>query len=1482
MTPSIKALAELKTGDHLCWLYEREEDHRAVVSLFVRLGLERGEKVLYIADTHAPDTIHGYLRDDGLDVEAFLFRGQLAVVTSETVYLREGHFDPHALAARLRAETLQALDEGYSALRVTGETEWVLRAAPGSDRLLEYEVQLHDFFSSAPCLALCQFDQRRVDPSLLLEVLQAHPWVLLGQLAFHNPYHLPGKDLLTSRPTHTLRRWMMTLVDMAYASETLRKSEENYRRLFETMAQGVVYQAADGRILAANPAAERILGLSVEAMRGRDSRDPRWQAVREDGSPFPGDEHPAMVALRTGKPVEGVVMGVVNPKRNARVWLSVNAIPQFRPGETSPFQVFTTFADITERRLAEQRLHDSEAKFRALFEHAPDGILLIDAQTGNVVAFNRRAHETLGYTAEEFSKLTVADIDALETPGEVAAHMERIRRAGHDRFETKHRTKDGRLLDAMVSVGLLELGGKPFFALVLTDVTERKLAESERELAVKVLSLLNEADDSRSLLRSIAELVRRWFGCDAVGFRLREGEDFPYVETCGFPPEFVEAENRLCAVDACGQAQRDSQGDPVLECMCGNVLCGRFDPDKPFFTAGGAFWTNSTSELLASTTEADRQARMRNRCHGEGYESLALIPLRAAGEVFGLFQVNDRRKGRFTPRLIGLLERLAGSIALGLAHRRAEDALRESELRFRQLAENLPEMFWVVAPDWKAVEYINPVYEKVTGRSCESLQNNPSSWLQSVHPEDRQRVREAILAYDPHKGEPLVLPEARVVHLDGSVRWMRTRGFPVRNQEGRVYRVAGVSEDISEQKRAKEALRQRLAFERLVAEIGAELAAARGAAVDRAIRLALETLGQFSGVDRACVFEFREDGVRLVNTHQWIAAGCEPSTGSLHDASLDEDLPWFVQRIRNREVVYVPDVGALPPEADRDRQSLVARGVQSLIGVPMETGQRLIGALCLDCLQGRRTWTDEDQSLLHCVAQAIGGARVRALAEESLQRERDRAQHYLDTVEAIIVALDREGRITLINGKGCRLLGYREEELLGRDWFATCLPQPEGSQTLRPVFLSLLAGEMGPAEYLTNPVLTRDGQRREIAWHNSVLRDAAGRVVGTLSAGEDVTDRLRAEAELRESKQRLEMAVRAGNVGLWDWDLRTNRVYFSPEWKRQIGYEDHEIADDLSVWKSHVHPEDLDRCLAAIRRYLNRGTGDGRIEFRFRHKDGSYRWMLAQASLQRDEHGRPVRMLGSHTDITETKRLESELRESLRRQAEVEKLAATGRMAATVAHEINNPLAGIKNAFRLVREAVPPDHPDRDMADRMAREIDRIADIVRQMYEIYAPRTDRPTDVPLAATARDVAILVDHLCRERRVRISIGDIPADWTVHVHRGSLHQVLYNLVANGVHASPDGGVVRVDAEVDGRGWFVIHVRDQGPGIPAEVQKDLFQPFVSAPVGGRSKQGLGLGLAVVKSLVDSMGGRVEFETAAGQGTCFRVYLPRTGSANP
>ena len=182
--------------------------------------------------------------------------------------------------------------------------------------------------------------------------------------------------------------------------KALQRSEARYRSLFETMAQGVVYQNADGEITSANPSAEKILGLSLEEMGGRTSLDLRWRAIHEGGSEFPGETHPSMEALRTGRPVKDVVMGFFNHLENDYRWINVNATPQFRPGEEKPHQVYTTFNDITDQKQAEEAQRQSEERYRVIYDTAPLAFVIWDRDC-RVTGWNDCAEKTFGWTREE-------------------------------------------------------------------------------------------------------------------------------------------------------------------------------------------------------------------------------------------------------------------------------------------------------------------------------------------------------------------------------------------------------------------------------------------------------------------------------------------------------------------------------------------------------------------------------------------------------------------------------------------------------------------------------------------------------------------------------------------------------------------------------------------------------------------------------------------------------------------------------------------------------------------------------------------------------------------------------------------------------------------------------------------------------------------------------------------------------------------------
>ncbi|MBN2011770.1 PAS domain S-box protein [candidate division KSB1 bacterium] len=328
-----------------------------------------------------------------------------------------------------------------------------------------------------------------------------------------------------------------------------------------------------------------------------------------------------------------------------------------------------------------------------------------------------------------------------------------------------------------------------------------------QELILKVLQTAQNHDDLNSLMKSVTSLMREWSGCDAVGIRLQEGDDFPYFETKGFPEEFVKLEMHLCNYDPNGQVERDSCGNVVLECMCGNVIEGRFDPSLPFFTDRGSFWSNSTTLLLASTSEADRQSRTRNRCNGEGYESVALIPLCNKEKRYGLLQFNDKRKDRFTAEKIKLLEQLADGLSVFISLRKLEDELRQREEQYRiisGLTSDYAYMFDVQADDTLKLKWVTDAFEIITGYKPDESEKR-SGWATLVHPNDLEIGRKRMLKLLAGKQDVSVF---RIITKTGDIRWVKDFGQPVVGDDGKVIRIYGAVQDITERRHERRKLKE--------------------------------------------------------------------------------------------------------------------------------------------------------------------------------------------------------------------------------------------------------------------------------------------------------------------------------------------------------------------------------------------------------------------------------------------------------------------------------------------------------------------------------------------------------------------------------------------------------------------------------------------------------------------------------------------------
>lgn len=210
-------------------------------------------------------------------------------------------------------------------------------------------------------------------------------------------YKLPSAEIVAVYNDVTERK----LAEIA-----LKESSEKYQNLFETMTQGVVYHRADGAIISANPAALRILGLTLDQLQGKTSLDPDWRAIHLDGSDFPGQTHPAMLALQTGQEVHNVIMGVYNPQQQEYTWLNVNATPQFKPGEERPYQVYATFEDITERIRAEQERKEQLAQeLRALDVLSAPPQSAVTAQSFGVLPLRQNLPDIFAELVRQYADL---------------------------------------------------------------------------------------------------------------------------------------------------------------------------------------------------------------------------------------------------------------------------------------------------------------------------------------------------------------------------------------------------------------------------------------------------------------------------------------------------------------------------------------------------------------------------------------------------------------------------------------------------------------------------------------------------------------------------------------------------------------------------------------------------------------------------------------------------------------------------------------------------------------------------------------------------------------------------------------------------------------------------------------------------------------------------------------------------------------------
>ncbi len=464
------------------------------------------------------------------------------------------------------------------------------------------------------------------------------------------------------------------------------------------------------------------------------------------------------------------------------------------------------------RKMVEEELRTSEKRLRDFFEASIDGIAECTLE-GKLISCNSAYSSMTGYSEKELKKLKYQDLTPVKWAEVDKKYIQQCLERGYsDQYEKERLCKDGRIISISMRSFLRKdaLGNPIGFWGIIQDITDRKNEKQQKSLRVRILDIINKSDVWKGSIEEILSEIKQFTGLEAVAIRLMEGEDFPYYVTKGFPSRFVEAERYLCTRDHQGEIVHDSKGNPYVECMCGNVICGRTDVSKEFFTGRGSFWSNHTSNLLAETTDVDRQTRTRNRCNSEGYESVGLFPLRVGNEILGLLQINDSHPHQFTDDSIQFFEDIAIDIGTAFSRKQVKDSLRESE-RNMAVAQRLAKMgSWTWDIKSGDITWSNNSC-RIHGLKPGGFDRKFDTTMSFTHPDDLDSVKHNIQKILDEK-KPFEF-EYRIITRDGVEKNLIVYQQLIFDAEGNIERLVGTLQDITARKQADQD-RERLLHER--------------------------------------------------------------------------------------------------------------------------------------------------------------------------------------------------------------------------------------------------------------------------------------------------------------------------------------------------------------------------------------------------------------------------------------------------------------------------------------------------------------------------------------------------------------------------------------------------------------------------------------------------------------------------------------------